>query len=271
MKILSILLFFVFATLIPIKIKGQTLLKEDSLQILKYVKELNRSLAYDLFEGEQGFSDEIIDSVLSSNRMGYGGGNVYYSPDSSFKIYVIEGNGGGAYGISVHESFIQFKNGKALNIIEPLFPITDIHQIGKKTYIIIQNFWTRGASVHTENNYKVTQISIENDTLTYVPFKFPNSNPIYNKNQPGSFTIYTYHFYENLDKTFMYYDSKNRKLVYSFIIDHYQASSYHEEILDKFKNENQIAEVKGSFVVKDGTLQFNSEVYRGMDFKFEEE
>src|SRR5687768_14685577 len=90
--LLSFIIFLIF--LCPGYSYGQKLLEEDSLQILQYEKQLNLDLVGDIPGADKPYTDEIIDSVLRESRMGFGGGNVRYAPDSAFKIYIIEGDGG---------------------------------------------------------------------------------------------------------------------------------------------------------------------------------
>ena len=239
----------------------QQLSEEDSLQIQQYVKQLNRQLVTQTpEEGNKAYTDEIIDSILSSNRMGFGGGKVHYAPDSAFKIYIIDGNGGGPYGNEMYESYLHFKNGKRLDLDDDFDPVTGIYKTGPFTYIVIQHYGSRSSSSNAEVYFTLTQFSIEKDSIQYHAIKGTDKWPLsYSSDNDKDFTIYTYYNYENAENTYMRYNPKNNKLSYGFIIGQEQANGSYDHLLSLYKNENQVLQVTGSCVVKNGLLQFAGE------------
>jgi hypothetical protein len=243
---------------------AQQLSAEDSLQILQYAKQLNRQLATSE-EDNKVYTDEVIDSILSINRMGFGGGKVHYAPDSAFKIYIIDGNGGGPYGNEIYESYLHLKNGKRLDLDDDFGPVTGIYKTGPFTYLVIQHYWSRSASSHSEAYYTLTQLSVEKDSIQYHAIICTDKWPIYySYNNDKNFTIYTYHNYENAENTYMRYDPKTNKLSYSFIIGQGQANGNYDHL---FKKENQVLQVTGSCVVKNGLLQFAGEKLKIVPWK----
>ena len=257
---------------------GQQLSKEDSLQILQYEKQLNLNMVHEILGADEADEilgadkpnkDEIIDSILHENRMGYGGGTVHYAPDSAFKIYIIEGNGGGAYGNSVYESFLHFKNGNHLDLEDDFDPVTGIYKTGASTYIVIQHYFSRSAAVHTEEYYAVTQFSIDNNAIQYIPIKGTDKWPLFDVDK--NFTIYSYHYYANAGKTYMRYDPKTNKLSYRFMFGREQANGRYEHLSSLYKNENQVLQVTGACVVKNGLLQFAGEKLKIVDSKVSNE
>jgi hypothetical protein len=257
---------------------GQQLSTEDSLQILQYEKQLNLNLVHEILSAEEADeilgtdkvnTAEIIDSILHENRMGYGGGTVHYAPDSAFKIYIIEGNGGGAYGNSMYESFLHFKNGKHLDLEDDFDPVTGIYKTGPATYIVIQHYFSRSAAVHTEEYYTLTQFSVDKESIQYMSIKCTDKWPLdYSDN---NFTIYTLNFYANSGETYMRYDPKTKRLTYRFLFGREQAIGRYEHQLPLFKNENKVLQVTGTCVVKNGLLQFAGEKFKIVDWKEESE
>lgn len=239
---------------------AQQLSEEDSLQVLQYAKQLNRQLIKETAEeGNKPYTDEIIDSILSSYRMGFGGGKVHYAPDSAFKIYIIDGNGGGPYGNEVYKSYLHFKNGKRLDLDDDFDPVTGIYKTGPFTYIVIQHYWSRSSSSHSEVYYTLTQFSVEKDSIQYHTIKGTDKWPLYYSYNDKDFTIYTFHNYENAENTYMRYNPKTNKLSYGFIIGQEQANGNYDHLLPLYKNESQVLQVTGSCVVKNGLLQFAGE------------
>jgi hypothetical protein len=107
---------------------AQQLSEKDSLQILQYANQLNRQLVKEMpDEDNKAYTDEIIDSILSSYRMGFGGGKVHYAPDSAFKIYIIDGNGCGPYGnesVAEKRSLMAFTLTKRMKRILPVIRLS---------------------------------------------------------------------------------------------------------------------------------------------------
>jgi hypothetical protein len=241
---------------------------EDSLQIVQYTKQLNRELVKESAEeGNTIYTDEIIDSILSSNRMGFGGGKVHYAPDSAFKIYIINGNGGAPYGNEVYESYLHFKDGKRLDMDDDFDPVAAIYKTGAFTYLVIQHYWSRSSSSHAEVYYTLTQFSVEKDSIQYHAIQGTNKWPLYYTYNDKDFTIYTYHVYENAEKTYMRYNPKTKKLNYSFMIGREQADGRYDDLFPVNKNENQALQVTGTCVVKNGLLQFAGEKFNIVAWK----
>jgi hypothetical protein len=237
---------------------------EDSLQIEQYARQLNRQLVMVSPEdSNKVFTDEIIDSILNSNRMGFGGGKVHYAPDSAFKIYIINGNGGGPYGNEMYESYLHFKNGKRLDPDDDFDPVAGIYKTGPFTYIVIQHYWSRSSSSRSEEYYTLTQFSVEKDVIEYHAISGTDKWPLYYSfNHDKDFNIYTYHNYVNAENTYMRYNPKTNKLSYGFIIDQGQANGRFDDLFPLNKNENQVLQVTGSCVVKNGLLHFAVEKFK---------
>ncbi len=266
---ISLLSFIVLLTaLSPGYGYGQQLSNEDSLQIEQYARQLNMNLVKETPDDNKVYTDEMIDSILRESRMGYGGGNVHYAPDSAFKIYIIYGNGGGPYGNEVYHGYLHFKNGKRLDLEDNIDPITDIYKTGPFIYIAIHHFWGRSSSSTSEEYYTVSQFSVDKDSIQYISMKCTNKWPIYS---PGiydkDFTIYTYFYYENSGKTYMRYDQKTKRLSYRFMFGREQAELSYDHLLPLFKKENQVLQVTGACVVKNGLLQFAGEKFKIVDLK----
>jgi hypothetical protein len=272
---ISLLSFIVLLTaLSPGYSYGQQLSTEDSLQIGQYAKQLNLHMVHDILGENEAdeipgadstYTDEIIDSILRENRVGFGGGTVHYAPNSAFKIYIIEGSSGGAYGNSVYESFLHFKNGNHLDLEDDFDPVRGIYKTGPSTYIVIQNYGYRSAAVHTEEYYTLTQFSIDNDAIQYLSIKGTDKWPLFDIDK--DFTIFTINFYANAGKTYMRYDPKTKRLSYRFMFGREQAELSYDHLLPLFKNENQVLQVTGSCLVKNGLLQFAGEKFKIVDWK----
>ncbi|HEX6428301.1 MAG TPA: hypothetical protein VF008_11465 [Niastella sp.] len=263
-----LLLFLILLTaLYPGSGYSQQMSQEDSLQIEQYATQLNRNLIETPGDSIV-YTDEIIDSLLNEYRMGYGGGKVHYAPDSAFKIYIIEGSGGGLYGNEIYHTYLHFKNGKRLNLEEDIDPVTGIYKTAAFTYMVLQHYWSRSGSAHTEEYYAVTQFSVEKDSIQYMSLKCTDKWPFYPPDQyDNNFTIYTYHNYANPGTTYMRYDPKTKRLSYRFMVGRGQAELNHNDQLSLFKNENQVLQVTGSCVLKNGLLQFAGEKFKIVDWK----
>src|SRR5687767_2275578 len=69
----------------------------DSTQLKRYVNAVK--LKYADWHGDSldSINWDVVDSLLSDGRTTCCDGNIFYSPDSSFKIYVIKGESCGGY------------------------------------------------------------------------------------------------------------------------------------------------------------------------------
>jgi hypothetical protein len=60
----------------------------------------------------------------------------------------------------------------------------------------------------------------------------------------------------------MRYDPKTKRMSYQFMFGREQANGRYEHLSALFKNENQVLQVTGACVVKNGLLQFAGEKFK---------
>lgn len=180
-------------------------------------------------------------------------GDVYYPPDSSFKIFVIEGKDCGATSQPMYASFIHLKSGKIIrDDIYGFGPITTLFSTGANSYGAVQSRWS-GGNIGVVYYY-LTQFSIANDTFVIVPWISGNKQKMELERYIDfeSFEIESRFGFE--DFTTMNYDSTRRRINFSYVKDYSQLEG-NKDLTDRIPKhllpfrDNEILLVSGEFEI----------------------
>lgn len=131
-----------------------------------------------LFENKVTDEEQYQEQIRDPRGLHWGNGNVYYSPDETFKVFVFEGEDCGAHCNAWYDSFVQLKSGKILSSDNDddndmgFTPIISLIKTGANTYAAIQINWSGGTTGRFY--YDLYVFSLENDTLRYIPLKNDN-------------------------------------------------------------------------------------------------
>jgi hypothetical protein len=141
----------------------------DSLQLKRYVN--TAKLNYADWNGDSLdiVNWDVVDSLLNEGRINCCDGKIFYAPDSLFKIYVIEGEGCGAYCNPFWESYACSADNRKLSASQEFSftNILNIHKLPDDKYLILQQEWGRAASVLSVDCRMATLVSLRNDSLIF--------------------------------------------------------------------------------------------------------
>lgn len=237
----------------------------DSLIIAYYIRLLDAELSigfeydpedsmYSILVNRVMNEDESVEEAFPNNTVAsWSNGEVYYAPDSAFKIFVFEGNQGGATAQPMYHSLIQLKSGKTIRYFEnEMTPIKSFYQAGPKNYVIIQSSWSGGNAGGT--NYSISQLSIENDSVSISTLLNENQNTELNRYlYSGSFKIHGSNGMEDL--IYLKHDSINNRINFSYAKTGYELENYEHELIKLIPKSlfpvkpNEIILVTGEFEI----------------------
>ncbi|MES2278247.1 MAG: hypothetical protein V4592_19610 [Bacteroidota bacterium] len=232
--------------------QNNKLKKSDSILVEKLIHKLNLELIGDNLTKKQKKNAGLVDSLLNEYKEHYNNGNVMYSPDKSFKIVVIDGDGVGGTVYNLYTSFIYFPK-KSIRIPDSaqFFPVIRIYQLNNHNYLVLHAGLT-GSGNYLYNNFSATLFAIKNNQLIYSSINYGASSisPL-----KGTISITQNQFImdgdEKANRLFnLVYNAKSKNLSYSYIS---QPSETQKPILHT-----------GSFVYSHGTLIFQKETKRKM-------
>jgi hypothetical protein len=233
-----------------LKINKSTLVNAnlDSLLLEKYFYEIKKSYVPDA----DSMPPEVVDSIFHDNRLNIIDGKITYSPDSSFKIFVVETESCGAYCNSEWYSWIHFNLNKSETIINADFDNSDnnfttienIYTLPDNKYLIIQRSYGRPASVLTVSCIQTKLISFSEDSMIIHPIKYGKEN---------SFGFCQENLVDLGDKPYIIYDDEKKILVYHYGNNYAYPNGYDVDSirLGQFKYYN------GQFVFEKETVKIN--------------
>ncbi|MEL1244285.1 hypothetical protein AAEO56_08450 [Flavobacterium sp. DGU11] len=229
--------------------------KYDSIIIQRGLDKLNGEMALDYFDEENKISGSI--------NGGYYEGNVHYSPDGLFKIFVFTGDSCGAHCSNIFESYVQFASGKVSDDVG-FADILSLEKYDKDTYISIDSSWSGGTI--GGNTLSLSLFSIENNSLTFHPLIYaaeaePALQRFVDYQQP-QFSIFSPWWASDLGK--IEYDSALHKVNYSYMdsgSDPESLAKYIPEDKLHFKSDEGLL-VTGEFTIENGELTDFKEVYK---------
>ena len=144
----------------------------DSLTLEGYKEEITNNYVDDSL-----LTKDQIDSILFFDQFGIEEWEVSYSPDSLFKIYVIEESSVGfAYTTMDWHAWLHFNfNDKKIIKQIDVHRINKIHILSDNKYLVIDNSWGREGTSSTEC-YCAYIISIINDSVIVQDIKYPHKD-----------------------------------------------------------------------------------------------
>lgn len=143
----------------------------DSTQLQRLVKAAELKYAGLSEDSLDTVNWDVVDSLLSDGGTTCCDGNIFYSPDSLFKIYVIKGESCGGYCNVFWESCAYSADNSKLSGSHE-FSFTDILNIVKMPddkYLIIQREGGRAASAIFVDCRTAALVSLRNDSLIFHP------------------------------------------------------------------------------------------------------
>lgn len=168
----AIVLSWIVAPVLP----ARPISKSDSLTIDKYIFEIEKGYV----ENADSMPRDQVDSVFSEYRLSIADAQVSYSADSSFKIFVIELEGCGAYCNPQWFSWTHFnlkgkeviKKADFLNASNNFTTIDSIYKLPDNKFLVVEKSWARPASVLTVFCMDTKLISFTTDSLIIHPIKY---------------------------------------------------------------------------------------------------
>ena len=214
---------------------------EDSLVFL----DMWRASAETRFYGESEDSIQLSDSELYAIldsiydfHLNYESIDLSISPDSSFTIYMLQGETIGAYSVAFFISRLKLLNSDTLIPVD-INQIVDIYKLPDGKYLIIDEASIRQTSVFSENYYSALVISVQNNQVYFHPFQInlPSYNAHYTNesyNPDGKFIISQRHYHTG--RQYLTYDSLQHTLSYQYSADWTLDSGYQYTGWFQYKN-----------------------------------
>ncbi|MDJ1469647.1 hypothetical protein [Xanthocytophaga flava] len=213
----------------------------DSLIVAKYRLALIRGY----MEDDSLVTESEMDSILQEMRISLSSGEVFYAPDSTFKIYVIEGESCGGYCNPLWSSYIHY-NLKSKQVIKEadFTSITSIHKLPDEKYVIMEHSYGRPASVMSVVCNHARVISFQNDSIL--------THSIGN-NSEGKFEFCQQNTVQLEEEPYIRYDLKSKRLTYLYG-NNYGYS--HDLDIDTIR-QGQFQYVNGKFILEKETITVN--------------
>jgi hypothetical protein len=109
---------------------------EDSLLLIQY----RQKIIMEIFELDSFINEEEKQIYLEQTNFNLQDGSVKYAPDSTFKIFVIEGDDCGASCSNFYYSFIHYiYSGKEIAMPADFTDIDTIYELEKNKYLILKS------------------------------------------------------------------------------------------------------------------------------------
>lgn len=144
----------------------------DSLMIQKHRTDILRD--YMELDSNVARTSQELDSLWDAqfSNMYLNDGQIFYAPDSSFSIFLYEGEDCGAYCNPFWESYIHYlKNGYEIIEKSDFKAITAIHKLPDGKYLILESSYGRPASVLTVECRKAHLLSFSKEGLRWHPIR----------------------------------------------------------------------------------------------------
>lgn len=206
---------------------------KDSLIIKKHIDKLN------IEEFTENGTQAEFDSLAKYTNDGFRKGNVNYSPDNKFKIFVIEGESCGHCCNPMFKGFIYYNLSKKIKFeaIE-VFAIDKILKTNQTDYLIFSK-GGQGCGIYSYSNLKVISVSIVNNKLVYRDFFYKDNYLKESNLSKGNFGIEERQLFDFGNEFKLNYNKKTKKINFQFtkIIDEVN-------LIGKF--------YKGEFILKNG-------------------
>lgn len=195
--------------------------KKDSLNLLNFWREK----AFNIIDTvNNALSNSKIEDLIFEAFGGKGGlliGGIHQSPDKFFKILTLKGESCGAYCNPFWESEIILSSGTTISA-DTFTDIDNIYLMPDGKYLVLQQEYSRPASVFTASTSSAILIGFENEKITYYPFRYDYSkyNEISNDsiyNPSGKLSLQQEHFIDK--EQWLKYNVESKKLRYQYGTD----------------------------------------------------
>lgn len=177
---------------------------EDSLLLIQY----QQKIIMEIFELDSFITEEEKQIYLEQTNFNLQDGSVKYAPDSTFKIFVIEGDDCGASCSNFYYSFIHyFYLGKEIVIPADFTDIDTIYELEKNKYLILQS--SSEHPVGPVYNYckSADLVSFTADSVYYQPIFYKGNSALKFCQQESAITE---------SQPFLTYNTKQKLLDYSY-------------------------------------------------------
>jgi hypothetical protein len=167
-------LFFLVAIPARVTLAEEPKPESDSAILARHIREAKIGGSIEEFS-EHSFnshlSDTQLDSILAEDNMRITGGKVYYSPDSTFKVFVVEGEHCGAYCNPDYYSWLHFNDGSGMIINEADIAgsYVEIALLPDHRYLVIESYSARPAGYYTIVGHTARVISFDNHKMITHP------------------------------------------------------------------------------------------------------
>lgn len=221
--------------------------ESDSAILARHMHEVKVEYALEEFSDHSfnaGFTEQELDSIMALERTSIQDADMFYSPDSAFKIAVLEMEGCGAYCNPFWESWLHFNDGSELVIGNLDFArIQRIEKMPDGKYLIIDQMTGRSA-IHVSVTNRATLISThDHQYRTYAIPKIPSEEMKYD----SALFIGQSAFIDT--DLFIRYDNISARLNYQ----------YATEDLGDYSNSDSLMLYNGYFQYENGAFIFKEE------------
>lgn len=202
------------------------------------------------------YSDKELDSLLAEYGTSVSGGKFIYAPDSTFKIFVVEGESCGAYCNPFWETWLHFNDGSGMVITKAGFEnVSSIEVLSDGKYLVWENTWGRSGPRGIEQ-ICVTHLSVKGHELNYYKFpSIPSQGEDVSTDPQGSFCVYQTSDAET--NLIVNYDPDNSHLDYQ-----YTYTSWGDE------KDDSLTVYSGYFVYKQGLFVHEIETVERMKSQY---
>jgi hypothetical protein len=229
--------------------------EEDSLIVISHIWHAKLSSIDNEGIDTSALTPDEADNILKDANTDIYDGKVYYSSDTFFKIFVIEGEGCGANCGTFWVSYLHLKNasGRIFPDLD-IKPISEIVIMPDGKYLIFQETSERCGPTYCSTQ-TATLISFDHDSLITHPWYY--KDPRYeNTDEPEpkeSFTIWQEGFID--EPIEMYYDKKSKRLTYRYSILDPNLEEAEEGFYKAMLYEGYFVYEKGAFAAKKETAR----------------
>lgn len=160
-------------------------------------------------------TDDDMDSIMQDQRSSFVSANMYYSPDSAFRIAVLEIRSCGGSCNSDWYSWLHFNDGSGLVIKNPGYhDITGIYSLPDGKYLIIDSD-EGGFGTYSCHSYAAEVISLEDHVITRHPIPDKREGHIVTGNYSFGVSSCTY----MPDACSLTFESENNTMHYAYSDD----------------------------------------------------
>lgn len=229
---------------------------QDSVFLKQHIREAKLMYAVEEFSEHSyngGFSDVVLDSLLSEQDMSFVSAHFIYAPDSSFVIHIVEMQSCGAYCNPVWETWIHFKDSIDLVFKSPEFAnVTEIIKMPDGKYLLIETQSTRPAGFYTQTEHNSSLVSFPGHNIVFHPVvcgKGDDKSDRFDKR----FSIHQEFTMDEYTDFKLSYDAKTQTLNYAYAND-----------MNICCNVDSAYEWSGTMVYKNGCFNRQKETRRSL-------